>query len=255
VGIRIMVPIALLLLLVTSTTMADSIDVQIRDSASSDGYFVPGTSSSRLQATATGGSFHSIYTGTFNLEANYGVGWGPLNTYCLQPTLGIRFGTYPYDTTGRTYTYTSMDDYAPITDDESDFLGVLWANAFDDAMTGRKTAAAFQAIVWETAVDDSFNLTGGDFRVNGSSTFSSNVLAIADDWVSNIDADIWTDRVSLAALTNDCSQDFLVPSVVPTTTSTVPTPTAWALGSVTLVFLAVRRRATSRARRALDSPC
>jgi len=234
------------LLVVSAATSVHADDVQVRDSAASPGFFVTGTHADTLRATTDGSSYHRFHTGTFEFEADYGNGWEPLETYCLEPSQYIKFGTQPGDTVGRTYTYTAIENYAPLTTDEGDFLGLLWANAFDDAMAGTKTAAAFQAIVWETAIDDNFNLTGGDFRLSQSSTFTSDVLAIAAGWVSKIADQSWTDGVSLAVLEHPCSQDFLTP-YVPTTPTPVPTPSAWALGAIGLVLVGLRKRAKGRA--------
>ena len=237
--------VALLAILTTTSTYAA--DVQVRDSAAWSGYYVAGTHDTDLRATTTGGSYHDYHTGTFGFEADYGSGWEPLETYCLEPSQYIQFGTQPGDTVGRTYTYTAIENYAPLTTDEGDFLGLLWANAFDDAMDSTREAAAFQAIVWETAIDDSFNLTGGDFRLSGDSSYTSDVMNIAAGWVSKINNQSWTDSVSLAVLAHPCSQDFLTPYVPGTPARPVPTPSAWALGTIGLLMVGLRKRAKGRA--------
>ena len=236
------------LLVVLAATSVHAADVQVRDSAAWPGYFVAGTHASGLRATTTGGSYRRLHTGTFGFEADYGTGWEPLQTYCLEPNQYIQFGTQPGDTVGKTYTYTAIEDYTPLTTDEGDFLGLLWANAFDDAKASTANAAAFQAIVWETAVDDNFDLTGGNFKLLQSNTFTSDVLNIASGWVSKIIGQSWTDSVALAVVAHPTSQDFLTP-YVPTTPGpkAVPTPSAWALGTIGLLLVGLRKRAKGRA--------
>jgi len=233
-GLRIVVPVAVVVLLVAASALADPIEVQIRDSASSDGYYIPGTGSRKLKATADGGDFGSIWTGTFELEADYGDGWLPTYTYCTEPTQHIQFGTQPDDTTGLTYHVTPLDEYTPVTASEADFLGILWANAFDDSTTNRKKAAAFQAIVWETTVDNDLNFTGGDFKLKEADAFTADVMDIADAWIANIFDQTWTESVLLTALTHPRSQDFL--------TTEIPEPSSVALTAAGVLMLLTRRR-------------
>ena len=230
---------------------ADS--VQLRDSDAYAGYFVPGTAEASLRATTNGGGFRRFHTGTFGLETDFGGGWQPLTTYCVEPTQTLKFGTQPGDTIGLPYTYTAIEDYAPITAAEASFLGVLWANAFGDSTDNPVNAAAFQAIVWETAVDDTFDLVGGDFQVSSSYAFSLEVLETANGWAANVNDQTWTSGANLAVLAHPSSQDYLMMPNVPTTTSipAVPTPSAWALGSVGLAFLGLRRRIGATAGRVL----
>ena len=234
VGLRIVIPIAIAVLLIATSALADPIEVQIRDSAASDGYYVPGTGSRKMKATADGGDFGSIWTGTFELEADYGDGWIPTYTYCTEPTQYIKFGTQPDDTVGLTYHVTPLNEYAPVTNGEADFLGILWANAFDASITSNKNAAAFQAIVWETTVDNDFNFAGGDFKLNQADGFTADVVDIADAWMTNILDQTWTESVLLTALTNPRSQDFL--------TTEIPEPSSVVLTAAGVMMLLSRRR-------------
>ena len=235
------------LVIVRAAAAAKGGVVQVRDSGAYPGYYVAGTHSESLRArTRPNGDFNWLDTGAFGLETNDGEGWQPVTTYCLEPNQGIKFGTYPRDEIGWPYTYTTMGDYAPITPAEEEFLGVLWANAFQDSLLSAKAAAAFQALVWEVAIDDDLDLTSGGFKLKRRDRFTRRASRIAEQWMSNVYDQTWTDSASLIVLENPCSQDYLTPCVPTAPTAppvAVPTPTAWAAGSLCLlVLLAARRR-------------
>ena len=222
------------LLVVFAATSAHADNVQVRDSAAWPGYYVTGTHTNSLRATTTGGGYHRYHTGTFEFEADYGDGWIPTNTYCAEPTQYIKFGTQPDDTVGLTYHVTALDEYAPVTNSEADFLGILWANAFNDSTTSAKKAAAFQAIVWETTVDNDFNFAGGDFTLKQADGFTADVMDIADAWMTNIFDQTWTESVMLTALTHPRSQDFL--------TTEIPEPSSMVLTAAGVLMLLSHRR-------------
>ncbi|MCC6579284.1 MAG: PEP-CTERM sorting domain-containing protein [Phycisphaeraceae bacterium] len=209
--------------------------VTVRDSASSNGYYLTGTSASSLRATINGNNYNTYTTGVFNIEANYGSGFQSLITFCLEPNQSINFGTNPPDTAGEPYTLQTMHSYGKFTESEITALDIIWANALGLADDSTRNAAAFQSIVWEMVLDDSFNLDGGDFDLYHSyNNFTQDVFDIANGWYTKATNGTWTSSTHLYVLSNPCSQDYLTP---------VPEPASLGLiGLGSLMLLGRRRR-------------
>jgi len=200
--------------------------VQIRDApggenanGSPNGPLLAGTGSN-VSGTTTNGSDGPMYMGTWDLEADFGGGFTPLITYCIEPNQDISFGFHPDDLVGATYNTDTLVN-AGFTATEAGYVGILWANAFADSLTSAVKSAAFQSILWEFTEDDSIDLLSGNFRLNAMSSPADQVKALAQGWIDNIIGGTWTTSVELIALTNSESQDYLAP--------VIPAPGAMAL--------------------------
>jgi hypothetical protein len=225
--------------------------VQVRDALGGEnpyggtpGYYYPWTSSGgHLVGTATGGADGLLFSGTFQLEANYGAGWEPLLTYCAEPDQGNLLQTNPTDLTGLSFEFIKLDALSGITPDEAELIGKLWANALDLSHTGAdrvettQRALAFQAIIWELRQDDTIdfftNSPSNHFRLATGNAFNDEVYAIASGWLTNIETNVWRNQVPLYALYSRTSQDFI---------TTVPEPASGLLMLMGLLVLRRRRR-------------
>lgn len=212
---------------------SQAVTVDVRDSAATPDFYVPGTSSSSLRATTNGGSYTNITTGTFDLEADYGGGFQSLVTYCLEANQGITFGQNPPDTVGKPYELGSLTTYSAFTASEIDTLQTLWHYAFTDSQTSTRKAAAFQAIIWEMAIDNVLNFGSGNFKINTLNSFTNDVYNIASSWLTNISNSTWTEQTQLFVLTNSKSQDYL---------TTVPEPASLSLLALGALAILPRRR-------------
>lgn len=204
-------------LALTATSLA--VPIYVRDAPGGDGYFVPGTGG-KVKAAHDGNRMRTISTGTLDLEMDFGSGYVSMPTYCLQPHVTIKFGQYPKDPVGLAYQQVALIDAGVgLTSHEISTLEVLWANAYELSMQDKVSAAAFQTIVWEMTRDDEFDLAAGDFYLKPQSehAFNTKVQHMAEVWWTNIDEELWTDSVMLAAVSNDRSQDFLIPVPEPMT--------------------------------------
>ena len=200
--------------------------VQIRDAPGGEhangypgGPLLPGTGSN-VNGSFSNGSNGPMYMGTWALEADYGSGFGPLITYCIEPNQNISFGFHPEDTVGATYNTETLVS-AGFTPTEAGYAGILWANAFADSQTSALKSAAFQSVLWELSEDNVINLLSGNFRLNAATQPADAVHALAQTWINNIIGGTWTNSVELIALTSPNSQDFI--------TTVIPAPGALAL--------------------------
>jgi hypothetical protein len=215
-------------------TCADDGSIVLRDSNTSSGYYLDGTGSNDLKLQ-TGSGGYNITTGTLNLDVRNSDSpfWVNFQAYCIEKDQSIKFGTNLPDTTGHAYDVVNLADYSGINSTEVGFLGKLWANAFDLSTTGDVEAAAFQALVWETVYDDTMDLDDDNFNLYRTNSFTQDAFDLANDWIDNINNNIWTDTVDLYVMTDGCSQDFI---------TTVPEPSSMALALVGGVMLLGRRR-------------
>ena len=216
-------------------------NVVVRDSALSSGYFVDGTKSTDLHVenNYTSG-YYNITTGTLNLDirnksnpGSHSSSWYNFQAYCIEKTQSIKFNTNLPDTYGYGYDVVDLAGYNGISSSEVTFLGKLWANAFDISKTGAVEAAAFQALIWEMAYDNSNDLDDDKFDLYRNNDFTQDVYELAKDWTKNITKGIWTDTVDLYVLKSDCSQDFI---------TTVPEPSSMALALLGGMMLLGRGR-------------
>ncbi len=224
---------AVLSVLLVADEATGSIIVRDPDGGS---VFYPGTQGTIKAAIEEEDGFSSLYTGMFEMEADYqdGNGFVPLLTYCMdvdQP-LGQK-------KSGRTYSdlIPLADAGLALTPDEVDMLEILWANAFLTSMTGKKEAGAFQVILWELTRDDNpgdVDLLSGNFRLNANHGFTDDVYVTADQWVNYIVQGTWTDSAPLYVLHNAQYQDLITSVPEPVSLSLV------ALGG--LVAVRSRRR-------------
>lgn len=231
----------LLMALVAAGTLSGlaRADVYVRDkvggensSGNPNGVFYVGTGGT-VKLTFSGGSpNHSQALGAYDFELNEGSGWEDLVSYCIDPFQYLHIAA-PNSNPGTPHTEVSLHNYMGINDQEEELIEILWANAFDDSITDKKKAAAFQVILWEAAIDDNLNLSNGNFQVKNYS-YSGQVLALANSWISNVLNDTWIDRQELHVLSSPNTQDLLRP---------VPAPGALGLAVVGLAGVRwVRRR-------------
>ncbi len=206
-------------------SVARATTVQVRDAVGGESatrepgwYFLAGTGSIS-SGTINDSSFGDLRGGTYDFDADYGAGWEPLLTYCLQPDEGIGFGMNTGGTVGLPYELTTLDQFPGLTPADEQYIEILWANAFADSQTSREKAAAFQMIVWEAVRDSAVHLTADSFRLNGGDPFTAGVLAQAQQWINNIEGGQWTNRTDLMLLMNPSSQDFLTPVPEPASLS------------------------------------
>lgn len=206
--------------------------IQVRDAPGGEtsfgtpnGYFLEGTASGGDPIGTPDNSDDIIlYDGAFSLQIQHEGSdeWESLITYCIEPTQGIQFGTNPDDLVGLPYQTAALTDVDGITDQEAVWIEVLYANAFDDTLTGPDTyttsvkASAFQTIIWELKQDDTFQLTGfgpptNNFRLDTGWSFTADVVDLANQWFDNIQSGQWVERQPLVALTSDISQDLILP--------------------------------------------
>ena len=205
--------------------------IQVRDAPGGEtpfgtpnGYFLEGTASGGDPiGTPVNGEDEILYDGAFSLEIQHEGSdeWESLITYCIEPVQGIQFGTNPDDLVGLPHETAALTDLDGITAQEAVWIEVLYANAFDDTLTGPDTyttsvkASAFQTIIWELKQDDTFQLTGFDsnnnYRLDTSWQFTQDVVDLANQWFDNIQSGQWTDRQPLVALTSPISQDLILP--------------------------------------------
>lgn len=199
---------------------------------SPNGVFLAGTGGT-VKLTFSGGTPNRDQPlGAYDFELNEGNGWESLISYCIDPFQYLHIAG-PNSNPGTKHTEVSLHGYMDITDEEEELIEILWANAFDDSLTDKKKAAAFQVILWEAAIDDDMNLSNGTFQVKNYS-YSGQVLALANSWISNVLNDTWTERQELHVLSSPNTQDLLRP---------VPAPGALGLAAVGLAGVRwVRRR-------------
>ncbi len=197
--------------------------VQVRDAAggetatgSSEGKYLVGTGA-QLRGTTNGGSNSFLFTGTFDFEIDLGdgSGWQEFLTYCIQPSQSIAFSDSPGQRGGMSYQVIPLTLATGYTAQEAIWAEVLWSNAFDTSTTGQAEAGAFQAILWEFAQDDDFDLLSGMTRLNNLHDLSDDAISIAEGWMTNITQGIWTSRTPLLALHSEFSQDLIMPVPAP----------------------------------------
>jgi len=217
--------------------------VQVRDAVGGEfangnpgGPLLDGTGST-LNGSASNGSDGPLYVGTFDLEADYGSGFTPLITYCIEPNQMFLFGYNPPDSVGITYQTDSLTNGHGFTATEANYVRILWANAWADSQTSAAKAAAFQSVVWEFTEDNSINLTAGNFRLNPADAYSDQVRGIAQGWIDNITGGVWTTAANLIVLTHPESQDYLA--------EVVPAPGAAVALVGGLMAIGLRRRRAS----------
>lgn len=202
--------------------MAD-IAVQVRDAAGGEsfgftpGLFLVGTAGVE-EASLFGGSVEQVFTGTFDFEADYGNGFTPLVTYCLEVDQDVRFQPHPDDVTGVTYKMSDLSGHG-LSASEQTQLGLLWTHAYADSLTNSVLSAAFQSVIWDLVVDDSLDLLQGDFALNPGDAFTQQVVAAAGPWIDALSQGTWSNPTPLMALNHPSSQDLLTTVPEPATLS------------------------------------
>lgn len=202
-------------------------DIYVRDKAGGENYngtpngvFYSGTSGI-IKAKFDGVNYRDQPLGMFDFQSNDGTGWIDFATYCIDPFQYLSIAG-PTANPGTPHTEVSLHGYAAINDNEEDWIETLWANAFEDSKTSQKKSSAFQSILWELAIDDTFNLGSGTFQVKNSG-YSGEVITQANAWMNNILTGVWTDSQDLHVYSSPYTQDLLVP---------VPAPGAAILGLI-----------------------
>jgi len=129
-----------------------------------------------------------------------------IGNHNLLPYNVTNLGDAPID--NNNWLFPTMGDVA------ADKMARLWADHFDDTVTGgHKQRGAFQAAVWELVYDQGvIDLASGHFQMADTGTDSE--FDLAKSWLENLG----DDKARLVALTWDGRQDFVV-EVVPETSS------------------------------------
>lgn len=198
------------------------------------GYYLVGTGGS--PRGTVDGSGTTMATGVFDLEIRQQGGeWMDFFAFCTEPDLDLGFPEYPAGQDGFLFEAIPLTSGGFSAADE-DVIEVLWANAFDLAMSGDVAAGAFQAIVWELVQDDTIDFSDGLFTLNEAFSFTGDVADLAREWLDNIDQSIWTERINLNVLTSPFSQDLIIP------VGDLPAPGTMALAAVALGVVSRRRR-------------
>ncbi len=223
--------------LMSTLAQADVItNVQVRDSATNDSFYVPGVKASSLKAKVNG-SWKTLPTGAFSFEADYGLGFQGLITYCIEPNKILQVPANPNNNTGLTHQFVLAGDYAPFTSTELDILGKLYANAFGDSLTSTKKSAAFQSLLWEMNMDDSLDFGNGNFKLSDTNSWTLDVEAIANDWLNKINTNVWTTSVPVNFLVNANSQNL----ITPVTPGEIPEPASLAMVGLGALLM-IRRK-------------
>jgi len=141
-------------------------------------------------------STSSIATGTFALDisTNGGASYELFLTYCTQ----VGHPTPPV--AALNYAFRPLSD--AFTSSESDVLRIVWKNAFATSTTGPWEAAAFQAIVWELASDDTFDLSVSNGQLFHLGENEAAIRDLANAWYSNAIDGTWTSKADLVLLKN-----------------------------------------------------
>jgi len=219
-------------------------DALVRRAAA--GLFLPGTTQT-TSVTYPNQSNPTIETGTFNLEksTNGGMSYESFLTYCVE------VGKPAPPVSAINYAFRPLSD--AFTDPEANVLRIVWKNAFALSTMNATCAAAFQAIIWELASDDVFNLSSGlgqNFFVGNA---DQDVIDKANAWYTNATNGTWTEMSNLTLLRNTDippggTRDYQDLLMEMGGTTLIPLPTAGFMASVGLLGLAsIRRRTTDGA--------
>lgn len=182
-----------------------------------------------------------LSTGTFNLlkSGDGGMSYDSFLTYCVEvgkpapPTTSVNYNVRPLS-----------DAFTP---SEVNALRIIWKNAFSDSTMSAINAAAFQAIVWEMANDDSFNLVPGLGQNFYLAQIETDARNKANEWYTKATDGTWTTMANLSLLVTDVvgdGEEFDYQDLLMEMPGTIiPLPTAGLMASVGLLGLAsVRRR-------------
>lgn len=120
-----------------------------------------------------------VYAGMFRLtEGLHSPADRDFLAFCLSPGVLLNLGV----------------DYAAgidLSDTTLGALGALRNNAFS-LVTNSITAGAFQIAVWEIVMESAgYDLTSGLLRISSSRADSQNAIALATDWLGNIQSGSW----------------------------------------------------------------
>ena len=176
----------------------------------SPAFYHPGTGGD-VSVSVNFATFSNYIVGAFDFEADFGSGFSPLMTFCVELGSGFLFGENPPDTIGTVYPIITTPSGSPngISASEEDVLEKLWSGAYANAVTSADSAAAFQVFCWELSFDNTFDLDNGLMRVHPSEA----AYTIANQWFTNIDNGTWTDATPLMAIVSPGSdnQDLIYP--------------------------------------------
>jgi len=210
--------------------MAAAQTVQIRDAVTGEnengvppGFYLTGTGAITSATIGVDEFFRDVFTGTFDIEYDLGLGagWQALLTYCLEVNQQIGIGVHTPDNTpvGLPYELEPLTAFPGMTGADQVALETLWSNAFGISTISRTSAAAFQSIAWELAMDSTVDFLAGSFQLDENDPEAAAVIAQADAWYDNIENGTWTTRTELMLLVNPESQDLIIPIPEPATLS------------------------------------
>lgn len=226
--------------------------VKVDDAPGGDGIFASANLHHVIKVKFNGAK-QDADAGAFGLvQSNAAPGFPPgsfsqLITYCFE--FGESIGGLPT-------TYQSQALSSVLSSAVTDAISRLWAKSFADSVSETSTnfegvsginakerAAAFQAAVWELAVDGvGGSLGGGNFEVETGSGAQGDIRRMAQKYLDIAKDTSNTTLASLEALTFKGKQDLLRPGPGGPGGATVPAPGTLALFGAGMVALAAFRR-------------
>lgn len=197
---------------------------------------VSGAQASTVTASYTGDYGAQVHTNLGNIQT-VKFSWtrvdspGPgvdstiahnFNTYCVEISQHV--------SSGHDYTYNVVSGAAHgFSPAQEALLGRLWWSYFA-GIDSATESAAFQIAVWEIALDNGLNLTGGGLAFTGPAA----TLTLADSYLAGITGANYAGGAEIiSVLENDGAQDQV---------TVIPSPGAFALAGLGLLTVGRRRR-------------
>ncbi len=200
------------------------------------GFYLSGTGS-RPIGFAFGPHLRPIDVGAIDLEYNDSGTWRPFVTYTLDPSQPIGLPLNTGGNQSETYEAVSLPQFKlngtlSLNPFDVQFMRILFSNAFEESLTSRTKAAAFQFLLWELMWDTRVDFTQGSIRLANSAS-NAPIAAQAHAWYNLIKDGDWNNPGDVVALQNPCFGPMV---------TLVPTPGAAVLGIIATSIMLLRRR-------------